>query len=197
MNEQLGLIDGKKFSDWPAWEGRGIPLPENCDLDNPRQRFLWMFTGMPGVKGAPMLMPTEFWETQSWRMCVLGAGIVGEPGLKYQPGSNMANAWTATGRWAPLDEPDPPRMTVEQVMDGLSHADRAEVKGYVLERMGLSGDIPDVPDGKYRVSDLAVRLNVPVDDLIRALSDFGLAVQPQSLVGREVADRIVFHLGLD
>lgn len=196
-SQELGAVNGKRFEDWAPWEGRGVPLRSNCDLANPRQTFLWMFVAMPGVKGAPLIMPTDYWERQSFRMCVLGGGITGESGLKYQPPHNMANPWTAPGRYVPLDEPDPPRLSVQQVMEGLGQADRAEVRDYVLKQTGLGDEIPAVPDGKYRVSDLAVRLGVDVAQLVSVLADFGMTVEPSSLVGRDVADRIVFHLGLD
>ncbi|WP_280333097.1 phage gene 29 protein family protein [Nocardia wallacei] len=194
---QLGLIDGKRFEDWPAWEGQGLPVRANCDPENPRQRFLWMFTAMPGVKGAPLMLPPEYWECQSWRMCVLGAGIVGEPGLKYQPPASFASPWTSAGQWVPLDTPDPEPLTVADVMDGLSTAEKGEVKNYVLEKMGLLDQIPEVPPGQYRASDMAARLDVPIDDLIAALAEFGLNVKPDSFVGRDIADRICAHLGLD
>lgn len=196
--KQLGTIDGKRFEDWPAWKGVGVPTRDNCDIDNPRQTFLWMYTALPGMQGAPLLMPTEYWEMVSWRQCVLGGGLVAEPGLKYQPPLNMANPWTAAGAWVPLGTPDPPRKSLGALVGELGHADRAELKSIVLQQMGLDSDadVP-VPDGKYRISDLAKRLDQKPDDVVALLAKFGMTnVRPNSLVGRDVADRIVNHLGL-
>jgi hypothetical protein len=197
-SSQLGLIDGKRFEDWPKWEGQGVPLRENCDLNNPRQKFLWMFTALPGVKGAPLLMPVDYWEMVSWRQCVLGGDITGEPGLKYVPPPTMANPWTASGRWADLSEPDEARATLAEVMDQhLTAADKAEIRGFVEEKLGLRQDMPDIIGGhQYRLADLSKRLEVPVEEMIRILGDFGLNVTERSLVDRSVADRIVTHLGL-
>lgn len=195
--EQLGLVDGKKFAEWPVWEGSGLPVRGNCDLANPRQAFLWMFTAMPGVQGAPLMLTTEYWEMQSWRMWVLGARPVADPELKYQPPANMvANQWVAAGKWVGVDEPDLPQKTLSDVVDGLGQGDRAELKDIVLERMGLNAATPDAPPGHLRVDELAARLNLPVSDLVSALAGFGMSVQPDSYVGRETAERIVVHLGL-
>ena len=104
---------GKRFDQWDPWSGRGIPTRENCDLDNPRQRFLWMFTAPPGQKGAPLTMPTEYYEMQSYHMCILGGGIKSKPKLKYRPPNNVvASRWGAAGEWVHLDDPDPPRTTM-------------------------------------------------------------------------------------
>ncbi|MGN0125729.1 MAG: DUF2744 domain-containing protein, partial [Rhodococcus sp. (in: high G+C Gram-positive bacteria)] len=72
FTDNLGKINGKTFDQWPAWEGQGLPTYDNCDLTNPRQAMLWTFTAMPGVQGAPLPLPTEYWETVSWRQWMLG-----------------------------------------------------------------------------------------------------------------------------
>lgn len=195
-SSQLGSVDGKRFEDFDKWDGKGVPLRENCDCSNPRQAFLWMFTALPGLKGAPMLMPPDYWEYVSWRLWTLGARPVEDPQLKYQPPLNVANPWTAQGKWVDLDEPDLPRKTLSDVVDGLSAADRAELKDIVLDKMGLREEVADVPAGQYRVMDLAARLDLTVDEMIRVLADFGMNVDPNSFVGRDVADRLVTHLGL-
>ncbi len=197
MQEELGVIDGKKFSQYPKWEGKGLPLRANCDLDNPRQKFLWMFTAMPGVKGAPLMLPTEYYELVSWRLCVLGAGITGDPQLKYQASGDIMNPWNAAGKWVSADEPDPPRKTLAESIEALPAADKAEIKNYVLDKMGIGNEQPEIPMGQYRISDLAKRLNVTTERVIAMLKDFGLNVKPDSLVGRDVTDRVLHHLGLD
>lgn len=196
-SQQLGLVDGRRFEDWAPWEGQGVPLRENCDLANPRQRFLWMFTALPGLKGAPLLMPPEYFEMVSWRICVLGGDIVGEPGLKYQPPATMSNPWSASGKWVDLDTPDPERPTLDHIVDGLSQADRTELGQIMLGRLGVDPRTPtEPPPGQYRVSELARRLEVDAAEVVRILDAFGLRVQPDSLVDREVADRIAVHLGV-
>ncbi|MGC0364998.1 hypothetical protein ABH922_002982 [Rhodococcus sp. 27YEA15] len=196
--DQQGVFRGKAFDEWPAWEGRGLPVRENCDLRNPRQAFLWMFTGMPGVVGAPLMLGTEYWEMQSWRMWILGARPSAKPTLKYQPSSNaLEDRWTAQGDWVPMDTPDPPRSSWEEIVAQLPHSDRAELKQVVLEKMGFE-DVPEpsTPVGHMRVSELASRLDVDADEVVALLENFGMSVDVDAYVGREIGDRLVAHLGL-
>jgi hypothetical protein len=197
MEDQLGVIDGKKFHEYPKWEGRGLPLRETCDLSNPRQRFLWMFVAMPMMKGAPLMLPTEYWEYMSWRLCVLGAGIIDEPQIKYQAVGNLTNPWTAAGKWVDKDTPEPERKSLADSIDALPANARAEVRNYVLDRLGREDEESEVPLGKYRVFDVAKRLNISTDQMIAMLSNFGIKAKPETFVGREITDRILHHMGLD
>jgi len=196
--EQQGLVRGKAFDQWPAWEGQGLPLRENCDLRNPRQAFLWMFTGMPGVVGAPLMLGTEYWEMQSWRMWILGARPSAKPTLKYQPPKNaVADRWTAQGEWVSMETPDLPQSSWTDVVAQLPQSDRAELKQVVLEKMGFE-DVPELsaPAGHLQVSELASRLDVDGGQVVELLGNLGLDVDPDAYVGREIADRLVAHLGL-
>lgn len=77
-----------------------FPTRENCDLQNPEEAFLWMFVGLPGVKGAPLLMPIEYYRKVSARLWDLGARPVEEPILEYVPPSGQEPNWlTSPGRW--------------------------------------------------------------------------------------------------
>jgi hypothetical protein len=194
-----GLVDGKPYEKWPAWNGTGVPIRENCDLTNPRTAFLWMFTAMPGMKGAPLMMPTEYWELQSFRMWVLGARPVAEPAQKWQaPVSVTANAWQAAGKWVDLDTPEPERKTIADLMRELPQKDRAEIRAAVLEGLGSDVDKPGPPAMQYTVAALADRLHCTVDQLVVTLGNLGVTnVHAQSRVGRDVADRIVEHMGLE
>ncbi|MGW6121511.1 phage gene 29 protein family protein [Nocardia sp. NPDC055165] len=199
-----GRVDGKTYDKWPGWEGRGVPTRENCDLANPRQAFLWMYTAPPGQAGAPLMMPTEYFELLSWRMWVLGARPVAEPTQKWQaPVNATANPWTAAGKWVDVNTPEPERKTVAQMMRELPAADRAEIRGAVLAELGYDGealpdkDRPGPPAMTYTVAALAQRLNTTVDELLVVLGNLGLTnATASTTVGRDVADRIVAHLGL-
>lgn len=196
--EQLGTVDGKTFDEWPAWEGRGLPLRDNCDLTNPRQAFLWMYTAMPGLKGAPLPLPTEYFETLSWRQWILGARPAAEPQLKYRPPKNMvADRWTAQGEWVDLSEPDAPRPTMADIVAKLPQQDRAELKQVILGKLGVE-DVqdPSVPAGYFRVDDVAKRLGVGIEQVQGLLDSFGMKSQASDLVHRNIADRITAHLGL-
>lgn len=199
FTDSLGKIGGKTFDQWPAWEGRGLPTYDNCDLKNPRQAMLYTFTAMPGVQGAPLPLPTEYWEMVSWRQWLLGIRPVRRPKLKYQAPRNMAaDRFTAAGKWVDPLTPEPERTTMRDIVAQLGQADRAELKSVVLEKMGFEGpQAPEAPEGYLQVSDLARRLGVDVAQLIGVLASFGMDVEAESFVGRGVADRIVTHLGLD
>ncbi|MBF6133517.1 DUF2744 domain-containing protein [Nocardia otitidiscaviarum] len=195
-----GRVDGRTFDQWPAWEHSGVPTRANCDPDNPRQAFLWMFTAMPAMTGAPLMLPTEYWEMQSWRMWVLGARPAAEPTQKWQaPASVTANPWTAPGKWVDLDTPEPQRKTLAEMLRELPQADRAEIRAAVLDGLGLDdGDRPGPPAMQYTVATLAERLSVAVDELVTTLANLGVTnLHAGSRVGRDVADRIVAHMGLD
>lgn len=199
-----GRVDGKTFDKFPAWEGRGVPTRESCDPENPRQAFLWMFTAPPGQAGAPLMMPTEYFEVLSWRLWVLGARPSAEPTQKWQaPQSATANPWTAAGKWVDINTPDPEQRTIAQLMRELPAADRAEIRSAVLADLGyedeaLPGkDRPGPPAMHYTVATLARRLDRSPFEIVEVLKNLGLSnISDTSTVGRDVADRIVAHFGL-
>lgn len=191
-------VKGKRFDEWEPWKGRGLPLRETCDLENPRQAFLWMFTAMPGLKGAPLPMPTEYYELLSYHQWVLGARPQRPAGLKYRPPTNMvADRWTAQGEWVGVDEPDPPRTTMADIVAKLPQQDRAELKELINNKLGVE-DVPDpsTPAGWLRVDDVALRLGVEVAAVRELLADFGVEANSFDLVSRDISDRVVAHLGL-
>lgn len=195
---QYPKIGGKRFDQWPAWKGRGVPTRETCDLDNPRTAFLWMFTAAPGQKGAPLIMPVEFYEMQSYHMWVLGARPQRPPELKWRPPKNMvANQWGAQGEWVDKDEPDVPQQTMADIVAKLPQQDKAELKELINSKLGVE-DVADpaVPSGWLRVDDLAQRLSLDVDRVRDLLADFGMEVNAFDLVSRDISERITAHLGL-
>ncbi|RBO82063.1 translation initiation factor IF-2 N-terminal domain-containing protein [Nocardia puris] len=193
-----GRVDGRTFEEWEPWNGTGVPVRENCDSGNPRQALLWMFTAMPGMSGAPLMLPTEYWEMQSWRMWVLGARPAEEPTQKYQPPASVtASAWQASGKWVDLDTPDPVRKTMADHVRELPQHVRAELRRVVLEQFGVDdGDRPGPPAITYTVRTLAERLRVEVDDLLEVLANIGASgLHADSRVSREVAERIAAQMG--
>ena len=144
------------------------------------------------------MLGTEYWEMQSWRMWILGARPSAKPILKYQPPKNaVADRWTAQGEWVSMEAPDLPQSSWTEVVAQLPQSDRAEIKQVVLEKMGFE-DVPEpsAPAGHLQVSELASRLGVDTDEVVELLGNLGLDVDPDAYVGREIADRLVAHLGL-
>lgn len=198
-SQQLGTWQGKTFEQWAAWDGRGVPLFENCDLENPRQAFLPGFTALPGAHGAPLVFPVEYWQAVSWRLWMLGYRPAQPATLKYQaPASVTASPWNAAGKWVGLDDPEPVRATLKQLVADLPQADKAELAHIVTETFGVGGAVAaGTPDGHLRVDDLANRLGLSSDRMCRALAGFGYQVKPESHVPRGIGDRVAVHLGLD
>ncbi|RAL31144.1 phage gene 29 protein family protein [Rhodococcus sp. AQ5-07] len=111
------------------------PTRENCDLEDPEEMFLWMFVALPGLKGAPMLLPTEYYRGVSKRLHELGARLVEEPTLKYQPPRSGDPHWiTGMGQWVTLDTPDPVELTMRTVVQSLSQADRAAFEAELIRQ---------------------------------------------------------------
>ena len=191
-------VGGKRFDQWEPWKGRGVPTRDTCDLKNPRQAFLWMFTASPGQKGAPLIMPDEFFEMQSYHMWVLGARPQSPAELKWLTPNNMvASRWGAQGEWVTLDTPEPRRTTMEEILAELPQQDRAEVKELINEKFGAE-DVsdPSTTAGWLRVDDVAQRLGVEVDQVRELLAQFGMEANAFGLVSRDISQRITAHLGL-
>ncbi|EOM78092.1 DUF2744 domain-containing protein [Rhodococcus rhodnii] len=188
---QIQGLDG--FDEWEPWQGQGIPTRENCDLENPRQMFLWMFTALPGVMGAPLITVPEMWEMISFRMWQCGARLAADPVVKYAATrDNILNRWTAAGKWIDVDEPEPPRRSVADSLDKLSHADRIAIRTVLDEKLGL----PPVEETRLRVSDLAERLRIEPDRAVEVCREFGIETSRDGFVDHDIADRIANHLGL-
>ncbi|KQU33572.1 phage gene 29 protein family protein [Rhodococcus sp. Leaf233] len=197
-----------------TWDGIGLPTRENCDFSMARQRFLWMFTGF-AVKGAPLPLPTEFFESQSEHLCeclgldmevidgvkrlmvtidgvrVPGDPLPDSPTRKYQAGGNMLNRLTAAGQWVDSTDPDVAVPDTRQIYEGLPQHERAEIANVVLEQFGLENE----PPAKIRVLDLAKRLGVRSRDVAEVATAFGQrGLRAQSNIDRQLADRIALRI---
>ncbi|OZF40743.1 hypothetical protein CH296_00355 [Rhodococcus sp. 14-2496-1d] len=188
----LGVPD-----DWEEFDqSLGLPTIHNCDLGNPRQVFLWCFVGLPGVVGAPLVFPIEYWELVSFHMVELGLRLAADPIKKYRPTTeSMLQKSTAAGTWVGMDEVDPEPTTLADVTRAQVPADqRAELRGVMLDKLGFPEGAEDVD---MPVSELATRLKVNVDRLVMVLADYGIEnITVDSTIDRVVAERLVAHMGL-
>lgn len=194
-----GMVDGKSFHEFEAWDGQGVPTRDNCDLTNPRQALLWTFTAMPGMQGAPLMLPTEYWELQSWRQWVLGIRPAEEPTQKWQaPVTMAASPHMAAGKWVDLDTPEPERKTLAQMIQELPQGERAAVRKAVLDGLGVDeGERPGPPAVQYTVASLAARLKTTVPELLDVLANLGVTnLTADSRVSLDVANRIAARVGL-
>lgn len=195
-------VDGAdlgRIEDWESWDAQqGLPTFQNCDLENPRQTFLWMFTAMPGVVGAPLMLGAEYWELVSFHFVELGARLTDDRIKKYRPSnSSMLNRWTAAGSWVGIDEPDPDPSTLADLVKAMPQADQMAIRHIVTDELGLADSPPaSAPPGHMSVEELSLRLEIDVDAAIDVLTDFGFTVDAQSWIERAIAERVVVHLGL-
>lgn len=127
-----------------------FPTRDNCNPDDPEEAFLWMFAALPHVKGAPLIMPVEYYRAVSKRLWDLGARPAVEPALEWvAPTATEAHWLTSPGRWVPAgtgpkrSEEDEARTAIAQ----MSLQQRAELLK-VLEALEAGGVIPDTPAGR-------------------------------------------------
>lgn len=129
-----------------------IPTRENCDLDDPDERFLWAFTSMPDMGGALLMLPNDLMRKLSKRLSQVGAmlrcpncGHEEKPEIRWRmapadPGSPFPST---AGEWVPADLPETERDVVAERLAQMG----PHVKRVVAER--LAQEFPDVfgPNG--------------------------------------------------
>jgi hypothetical protein len=127
-----------------------FPTRANCDPTDPEEAFLWMFAALPHVRGAPLLMPIDYYRQVSKRLWDLGCRPVEEPTLEWVAPSATEPHWlTSPGRWVPAGSA--PKRTEEdearEAMTKMSRQQKAELLG-VLEALAAGEVLPDTPAGK-------------------------------------------------
>ena len=127
-----------------------FPTRSNCDPQNPEEAFLWMFAALPHVRGAPLLMPMEYYRQVSRRLWELGARPVEEPELEWVAPSSTEPHWlTSPGRWVPAGSV-PARSEEDEAREALSRMSRQQKAELRLGLEGLEAGeaLPDSPAGK-------------------------------------------------
>lgn len=127
-----------------------FPTRANCDPNNPEEAFLWMFAALPMVKGAPLIMPVEYWRHVSKRLWDLGARPVEEPLLEWvAPSATDPNWLTSPGRWVAAGTA--PKLSDEEqaaaAISRMAQQQKAELYN-CLCRWEAGEDMPDSPSGR-------------------------------------------------
>jgi hypothetical protein len=130
--------------------GRGqFPTRDNCDPNDPEEFALWAFAALPGVRGAPLLMPPDYYRMVSKRLWDLGFRQVEPPTLEWvAPSATEAHWMTSPGRWVPagtaatITEDEQAR----HIVDRMSMQQRAELK-QALQCWRDGDPLPDTPAG--------------------------------------------------
>lgn len=99
-------------------EDNGLPVRELCNLDDPEEMFLWALVGLPDVQGALVMVSFEHLRTISKRIFQVGGRLVADPQIKYRPPATapMTPFDVDRGSWVPIDEPEPERDPMGEVL---------------------------------------------------------------------------------
>lgn len=194
--------------DWRKTHSGSLPLKQSCDPHNPRQALLWMFTGV-GVRGAPIPLPVEYYEELSAHIveCLgipldehgrllepIGASLGWSPRRKYVPPVSVMNRAAAAGEWVTIDEPDPVRQSIADVLANMTVADQNAVKDAVLQRIGLSEvDAADLAPDSVPVGRVAKLCGLTTAQIVTVLAGWGMEVTGRSWIDRGTALRVVAH----
>lgn len=118
-----------------------FPIRDNCDPTDPEEAFLWMLVGLPGLKGAPLLLPVQHLRAVSRRLWDCGARPVEEPVIKYRPPRAGDPHWLLSpGTWADINDPDP-----EEVFDVRKFVAELPLRQrqQLAAALGLTGTVSD------------------------------------------------------
>lgn len=119
-----------------------FPTRHNCDPTDPEEAFLWMLVGLPGLKGAPLMLPIQHLRQVSRRLWDCGARPIEQPVIKYRPPRTGDPHWLISpGTWADIDDPDPEVFDVREFVASLPLTQRQQLAA----ALGLTGTVPDVP----------------------------------------------------
>ena len=118
-----------------------FPTRENCDPNDPEEALLWMLMGLPGMRGAAMIMPVKVLRMWSKRLWDCGARPSADPTVFYHPPkAGDINPTFAAGQWK-----ETPYVPTESPVDvsKLSMAMKLELARQLREK--VNADAPDVP----------------------------------------------------
>jgi hypothetical protein len=116
-----------------------FPEQKLCNPDCGEEAFLWMFGGLPGLKGAPLPFPTEYLRMVSRRLwdCgarPMGSSIPAEQTIKYQKPKITDPHWlTSPGVWVDINEPDRDQFDIREFVKGLPQ----DAKRQLAEALGF------------------------------------------------------------
>lgn len=121
--------------------GKGFPTRDNCDLDDPKEMYLWTLVGLPGMNGGPLILPPEYLMMVSEHIFELvgpvkceACGHLHDPEKKYIPPTGSEPNWaTSPGQWVPADTPEPVRKPAKSAWSELQMMQQAELVEAIFE----------------------------------------------------------------
>lgn len=113
-----------------------IPTWDNCDPNDPEEKFLPLFVALPGMKGAPLLLPISYFRGVSRRLDDGGAmmrcescGYEKPKKIKWRaPIEGRYGGYTAQGSWVDINEPDNTHTIVADAVAKMSPEARRRVQ---------------------------------------------------------------------
>lgn len=126
-----------------------LPTKELCDLNNPKEMFLWMLIALPGVNGGHQVMPSSYNMLVSEHLYQCGAmlkcekcGHMKEPEKQYvAPQANDPHWLTSPGKWMkPNEVPKHHVDMLDKTLDKMTSQQQAALLRRLKER-AERGDI--------------------------------------------------------
>ena len=97
--------------------------------------YLWMFVALPGIKGAPLLLPMEFWRGVSKHIVECGGMLGGAQVKQYQPPTDGDAHWvTGLGTWVSMDTPIERPEPADEIVSQLSLAHLSKLEAAIERR---------------------------------------------------------------
>jgi hypothetical protein len=185
--------------DTSPWLPEGeFPAQAKLNKDCPEEAFLWMFGGLPGMKGAPLPFPTEYLRMVSRRLWDCGARPMGsqipaEQKIKYQrPRSTDPHWLTSPGVWVDVKEPDRDQFDIKEFVQSLPQDARRQL----AEAMGFD-PAAAVPSDQRLIDSY----EQPKEPQHRPVSRDGATVsnepRPFDPVSRTVTEVLAYLRGVD
>lgn len=83
-----------------------LPTFDNCDPNDPEEKFLPVFTAPPDFGGVLYPIPLALCKKLSTRMDALGIDYVRDPSIKFRANPEAMTPFDITGKWVDVDTPD-------------------------------------------------------------------------------------------
>lgn len=122
-----------------------LPTRDNCDMTDPMEMFLWMYTALPGLNGGPLMLPAGVKMLWSQHQYQLGAmlkcpecGYEKAPEKVYVAANAGDPHWLSSpGRWVkPTDAPEEAKPSAaDAALDPLTATQQATILLRLLGRM--------------------------------------------------------------
>jgi len=133
------VVDLSKV-DTSSWLPEGeFPTQGRCNPNCPEEAFLWMYSGLPGMNGAPLPFPIEYLRMVSRRQWDCGARPPGavippEQKVKYQRPQNTDPHWlTSPGVWVDVNDPEREHFDIKEFVQSLPQ----DAKRQLAENLGF------------------------------------------------------------